>query len=163
MKIFYNDEKFPLKKIKNRLSKICKTVIDELGETTKVEVCISTVDEAEIERLNFEFRKKKAVTDVLSFPATNIRVGERFDFARDAEYINPETRNISLGDIVICADRAELQAREFGHSPEIEILRLVLHSLLHLFGFDHERDEDFEKMRAKELKIWSRLGYNIDI
>lgn len=163
MKIFYNDEKFPLKKLRRQISRLLEAVVRELDETPKVEVCISVVNEAEIENLNFEYRKTKSVTDVLSFPATALRAGEKFDFEVDLEYINPETNNINLGDVVICKERAERQAEELSHSIEIEILRLVLHSFLHLFGYDHEDDKDFEKMREKELKIWRTLGYNIDI
>src|SRR4051812_10863324 len=77
--------------------------------------------DAELQRLNRDFRGKDYATDVLSFP-----------MARSAES--------SLGDLAISAARARAQARDFGHSTEDEIRILMLHGLLHLTGLDHETD-----------------------
>jgi probable rRNA maturation factor len=77
--------------------------------------------DAELQRLNREFRSKDYATDVLSFPAS-------------------EGALASLGDIAISAARARAQARDFGHSTEDEIRILMLHGVLHLIGLDHESD-----------------------
>src|SRR5579863_10542189 len=74
--------------------------------------CLITGD-AEMRRLNREFRGKDYATDVLSFPAA---AGAR------------------LGDLAISLQRARAQAREFGHAPEQEVRILMLHGLLHLMG-----------------------------
>ena len=78
-------------------------------------------DDAELRRLNHEFRNKNYATDVLSFPA-----------AQSGNYI---------GEIAISRDRAREQAREFRHSIYDELRILMLHGVLHLMGYDHETDD----------------------
>ena len=81
--------------------------------------CLVTGD-AELRRLNREFRGKDYATDVLSFPIAG---------------------GAGLGDIAISLGRARAQAREFGHTVEDEIRILMLHGVLHLMGMDHESDD----------------------
>lgn len=84
--------------------------------------CLITTD-AELRRLNREFRGKDEVTDVLSFPGSRLpAAGSR------------------LGDLAISLPRARVQAREFGHQLEHEVQILMLHGVLHLLGMDHETD-----------------------
>ena len=78
-------------------------------------------DDAELRRLNREFRNQDYATDVLSFPA-------------------PEAGNY-IGEIAISRDRAREQAHEFRHSIYDELRILMLHGVLHLMGYDHETDE----------------------
>src|SRR5262245_32402231 len=78
--------------------------------------------DAEVRKLNREFRGKDYPTDVLSFPADSSG-GSRF-----------------LGDLAISTARARAQGREFGHTTEQEVRILMLHGLLHLLGMDHETD-----------------------
>jgi probable rRNA maturation factor len=90
--------------------------------------------DAELQKLNREFRGKDYPTDVLSFPG-----------------VTPH-----LGDLAISAARARAQAREFGHSTEDEIRILMLHGVLHLTGLDHETDSG---AMARAEKRWrTRLG-----
>jgi probable rRNA maturation factor len=95
--------------------------------------CCLITDDRELQRLNLQFRGKNYPTDVLSFPSES-----------------PQT---SLGDIAISAQRAAAQAAEFGHPEAEEIKILMLHGVLHLLGFDHERDRG--KM-AKAENLWRR-------
>jgi probable rRNA maturation factor len=81
--------------------------------------CLITTD-AELQRLNRDFRCKDYATDVLSFP-TGLPAGH-------------------LGDLAISWQRARAQAAEFGHKIESEIRILMLHGVLHLNGMDHETD-----------------------
>jgi probable rRNA maturation factor len=99
--------------------------------------CLITGD-AELRRLNREFRGKDYPTDVLSFP-----VGQ----ASGLPY---------LGDLAISLQRARNQAREYGHGTEDEIRILMLHGLLHLIGMDHERDRG--EMARAESRWRARLG-----
>jgi len=91
--------------------------------------------DADLRRLNREFRGRDYATDVLSFPAS----------------LPP-----SLGDLAISAARARAQAHEFGHSTEDEIRILMLHGLLHLTGMDHEID--IGAMARAEKRWRARLG-----
>jgi probable rRNA maturation factor len=85
--------------------------------------CLITGDR-ELRRLNRQFLGKDYATDVLSFPA-----------GTDGGPSTP-----FLGEIAISAQRARVQAEEFGHSTEDEIRILMLHGVLHLLGMDHETD-----------------------
>lgn len=105
------------------------------------QVSVSFVEESEIQELNREYRKVDRVTDVLSFP-----LGERDGRAVEL-----------LGDIVICTNRAMVQAEEFGHSFEREVCYLSVHSALHLMGFDHEEDDEKGEMRKLEKEIMAEL------
>lgn len=78
-------------------------------------------DRAEIKRLNMRYRKKNKATDVLSFPS--------------ADGPGPST----IGDVVVCVPVARQQAQKAGWSLEKETLFLLIHGLLHLMGYDHER------------------------
>src|SRR5262249_52101490 len=105
--------------------------------------CLVTTD-AELRRLNRDFRGKDAVTDVLSFPAGPLPDG------RGSE------RNAVLGDLAISLPRARAQARQFGHDLHDEIRILTLHGLLHLLGMDHETDRG--RMARAERRWRGRLG-----
>ena len=83
-------------------------------------------DDAELRRLNREFRGKDYATDVLSFPA------------RGAGF--PARGPAPLGSLAISYERAAEQGGRFGHSSEEEVQILMLHGLLHLMGLDHETD-----------------------
>jgi probable rRNA maturation factor len=65
---------------------------------------------------------------------------------------------LCIGDVVICPEQALLQADEFGHSGERELVYLFVHSIFHLLGYDHIEEEDRTEMRAQEEKIMSQIG-----
>jgi len=96
---------------------------------------------AEVRELNRQFRGKDKATDVLSFPFCTGMSGRE---------------NSLAGDIAISADMARQQAERLGHSPAEEIRILALHGILHLAGFDHERDNG--EMARKEAKLRRTLG-----
>ena len=103
-------------------------------------VSIALVSDTRIRALNLRYRRKDAPTDVLSFPT------------------NPESRipNPFLGDIVIALGVARRQAREAGHTELAELKVLALHGLLHLLGYDHERDNG--RMRRVEGRLRRKGG-----
>lgn len=100
------------------------------------ELSIAIVSDRRMRALNRQFRGKNKVTDVLSFPA--------------------ESRGF-LGDIVIAAGVSKRQAREAGHSTEIELRVLALHGLLHLLGYDHEADDGQMARAEARLRRKARL------
>lgn len=121
----------------------------EEGIEDEAEVNLTVADNAEIHSLNLEYRQKDCATDVLSFPMSD---GDEFD-------VDPETNRIILGDIVISAERAAEQAKEYGHSFEREMCFLATHSMFHLLGYDHEVSEKEEKiMFEKQDKVLQKLG-----
>ncbi len=108
------------------------------------EVTIALVSDARIRTLNRDFRRKDAITDVLSFPA-----GPSSSAAAHAR---------ELGDIVIALGRARRQAREAGHALAVELKILALHGLLHLLGYDHHHPADLGRMARLERRLRARGG-----
>src|SRR5258705_8569751 len=96
---------------------------------------VAIVSDARVRALNREYRKKDKATDVLSFPS------EESGF---------------LGDVVIASGVAARQAREAGHSLATELRVLALHGLLHLLGYDHQRDDG--RMARLERRLRKRGG-----
>ena len=114
-------------------------------------ITIAFVTDAVIRRLNREYRGKDLSTDVLSFPAE----GDVRPAAKAPQEQSESAPGEYLGDVVISADTATLQARESRYSFEREVSELVIHGVLHLCGYDHETDGG--EMNRIELKIRRRL------
>ena len=115
------------------------------------------VDEGEIKRLNGELRGVDKVTDVLSFPAYEDVLGKAF-YKADYPFDLDEDGRLLIGSIAICQERAKEQAEEYGHSYERELNYLIVHGIMHCFGYDHIEEEDRQKMREKEEEILSKMG-----
>ena len=136
---------------------VMKTVIKELRQKGGVSVELSIVDEAEIKRLNGEFRSIDKVTDVLSFPTLD---GVRYKNVTVKNYpldLDEEGKTVFLGSIAICLERAKEQAEEYGHSIDRELCYLFCHGLLHLFGYDHMTEEDDLEMRSIATNVMKKL------
>lgn len=141
-------------KIKEISEKVAQKVIQAMGFPDVIEVAIDFVSEKEIQALNKEFRNIDKVTDVLSFPNFNISVGEILDITSiEAQLSKTDDGFIHFGDMAICLEQTKRQAIEFGVSVEQEVKKLVIHSMLHLMGYDHIKDEDFEVMNPKEIEL----------
>lgn len=107
------------------------------------------VDDREITQLNAAFLGRRRPTDVLSFPWHGSGAPHRIGTG-SAEFAN------FLGDVVISVETARRNARREGHSTLNEIRWLILHGLLHLLGYAHERDRG--EMTSLELSLRERLG-----
>ncbi len=113
------------------------------------EVSVTFVDNKQIHELNLLHRKIDAPTDVLSFP-----MGENGVYDTD-----PNTGAQILGDVVISMEKAEEQAKRYGHSLQREVGYLTAHSVLHLLGYDHEKSGlERVRMREKEEQVMTQLG-----
>ena len=115
-------------------------------DTDRAEISLTLVEPEEIKSLNAEYRNVDSVTDVLSFP--------QFE---DKEQM-PSEGELCLGDVVICVERAQQQAEEYGHSFEREMVYLLVHSLLHLLGYDHMDDDEKAIMRDKEEHVMEHVN-----
>jgi len=112
------------------------------------EICIRVVDENESQQLNALYRGKDKPTNVLSFPAQ-----------LDAQTLE-QTRLELLGDIVICAGVIAQEAREQGKSLLDHFAHMVVHGMLHLYGYDHENRAAADEMESIEREILDRFGVN---
>lgn len=105
------------------------------------EVSLSLVTPEEIKDLNRQYRGIDQVTDVLSFPM----------------FEDGDPEPVQLGDIVLCFQRAQEQAKEYEHTLIRELCFLTAHGMLHLLGYDHMEDEERALMQKKEKEIMLRM------
>jgi len=125
----------------------------------EAEVSVTVVDDDEICRINKEYRNIESSTDVLSFPFNEWETPGDFEGIEDSiDAFNPESGELLLGDIILSADHIENQALEYGHSRTRELAFLVVHSMLHLMGYDHMNDEERVIMEEKQRKILELEG-----
>lgn len=153
------------KSTREEMLRVMEVAIKNLGQPTSMEINVAFVTPDEIRELNKNARGKDSPTDVLSFPAFELAPFEKVDLKADKYKwnINPENGYFTLGDMILCVDVAKVQAKELGHSLNDEIIRLTLHSLLHCFGYDHIKDEDYEIMHKAEMHLLGLAGYkNLD-
>ena len=141
--------------MEERLKEAILAALEEEGVEVPciIEVCLT--DDEGIHQTNLDMRGVDAPTDVLSFPMFDLKPGEK----PQADWADPDTDKVLLGDMMISLERAKAQAEEYGHSVEREICYLAVHSVLHLLGYDH-LDEGPQKrqMRQREEAILGKLG-----
>ena len=132
------------------LSSIAGAALEAIGRAGAA-VTIAFVRDRAIRKLNLDYRGKDRATDVLSFPSTDDEIESDQSDAAEDDFVGEDY----LGDIVISSDTALRQAQEAGISFEREASELVIHGILHLCGYDHERDEG--QMNRLELRIRRKL------
>ena len=127
--------------------------IDHEGFPYEAEVNLTLTDNEGIHEINRMYRQIDAPTDVLSFPMLS------YEQAGDFSALEEE---IMLGDIVISVDRVREQAAAYGHSERREFAFLIVHSMLHLFGYDHMTPEDAAVMEPKQRQILEEMNISRD-
>lgn len=115
-----------------------------------VEVAVRLTDDAEVQRLNRDFRGKDKPTNVLSFPQVQADLLESLDNSDDGE--------ILLGDIVLARETCAREAEEKGVSLADHATHLIVHGTLHLVGYDHMDEVGATAMEALEVKALASLG-----
>lgn len=124
-----------------RLKKIALAILGLLGQA-EAELSLVLIGNSEMRKLNAKYRRKDYPTDVLSFP---MEAGA-----------SPATR--LLGDVIISVEKAREQAKQRGRTPDQELATLLIHGIVHLLGYDHERSaEDARVMKRLENKIYRQL------
>lgn len=145
-------------------STVIEAALDYLDCPYEAEVNLLITDKEQIQEMNRNFRQIDRATDVLSFPMIAYEEPGNFDFLETEEAaqdcFHPETGELLLGDIVICADKVLEQAEEYGHSVKREYAFLIAHSMLHLAGYDHMEPEEAAVMEGKQREILENLGIN---
>lgn len=137
------------------IRKVIRTALAAEGVDFPCEVDVLVTDDGEIRALNRETRQVDRATDVLSFPAFDLRPGE----LPGPEDADPGTGLVPLGDMMISLEHVTAQAKEYGHSNRRELGYLVTHSVLHLLGYDHVDEGPMKaQMRAREEAILTELG-----
>lgn len=136
--------------------KLAKAVFTVLNQEENLKAELVLVDAEEIHNLNRETRGVDKITDVLSFPSMD---GIRDKVLRKEDCPTElDGKYIFLGSIVMCLDKIKEQAMELGHGEEEERDYLIIHGLMHLFGYDHMTEQDKKQMREKEKAVVELLS-----
>jgi len=121
-----------------------RCVLESVGYEKPAQLSVCIVGRQEITALNSQYRKKNKATNVLSFPYEPL----------------PGVDIPLLGDVVICAEVVNDEAREQGKNTEQHWAHMIVHGALHLLGYDHINDKDAQHMEAMEIRILSQLGFS---
>ena len=119
-------------------------LISNLKIPEHAELSILIADDEMLQKLNLEWRGKDSPTNVLSFPSSHMNVGNM-----------PEAL---LGDIVISVDTLQREAALENKKFDDHLSHLIIHGFLHLFGYDHETEEEALQMESLETRILAELG-----
>ena len=145
--------------VKEVADQVIKAVLASEGCPFYAQLNLLITDNAGIRVYNNRFRHIDRETDVLSFP--NVDYDTPSDFSgldeREADYFDPDSGELILGDIIISADKVKEQAELYGHSEKREFAFLVAHSMLHLCGYDHMEPEEAKVMEEKQEAVLTGL------
>ena len=153
--------RFDVKRLANvgmsiHIRRCIAAALKEEGVNFPCEINVLVTGNDGIQAINDAQRHVNQPTDVLSFPMFSLTLGQ---LPEDVEaMVDPDTGLVPLGDMVISLDRAMSQAEEFGHGIKRELGYLVVHSVLHLLGYDHLDEGPMkQQMRRREEEIMARL------
>jgi len=142
MEILIKNQQKIIKVNQKKIERIIKKVLQNLKVDEETEISVLFTDDKFIRSLNNKYRGIDKPTDVLSF---SLQEGAIKSLEVESDKL--------LGDIIISVETAQRQADNLNHSMEKELTVLLIHGLLHLTGYDHEKDKDFKIMREKESEM----------
>ena len=161
MTLYFEEEgdvKLPLE-CEALAKRVVEEALDYVGCPYEAEVNLLLTENAQIHEMNKEFRGIDRATDVLSFPMIDYPEPGTFDFLEEQEdCFDPESGELTLGDIVISKEKVLAQAEEYGHSPMREYAFLIAHSMLHLLGYDHMTEEEAADMESRQSRVLEHLN-----
>ncbi len=139
-------------------------VLDSEGCPYESQVNVLLTDNEGIRMFNKEYRNIDKETDVLSFPNLDFEEPGFYEVDEEAEadYFDPESGELILGDIIISVDKVKEQSESYGHSQKREFAFLVAHSMLHLAGYDHMEPDEAKVMEAKQEAVLQKLNITRD-
>ena len=133
------------------LHNLAELVISQEGYPDETELTLLLVDEEEMTGYNHRFLDRAVPTDVLSFPVEELLPGIVPEH-------DPHGPPLMIGDVIVAPTYVRKKAAEFDVSFEDEMALMVTHGILHLLGYDHEDDEDAERMEKRERDLLAMLG-----
>lgn len=149
----YIEQKLKVSLDEGWLRSIVQKALEAEGIASPVEMGLVITDTDTVQQLNRIYRGEDEPTDVLAFHMLP-QTGKE----HEPSFVAPPDGFRHLGEVVISYPQAVQQAQEQGHRVKQELALLTVHGVLHLLGYDHERPEDKQRMRAKETEILSKLG-----
>ena len=137
---------FSKNEIKVIVKKAISEVLKEMDFNKKYYLSVLLTNDSGIKKINKKYRKINKPTNVLSFPQSDERL------------ITKNRFKIILGDIVISLEKIVKESKLQNKEPSDHLTHMVIHSLLHLLGFNHEKSKDFKIMKKKEINVLSKLS-----
>jgi probable rRNA maturation factor len=137
---------------KRWLRRLVKESLGTHGVEAQVELSLLITDDATVRELNRTYRGKDKTTDVLSFA---LEADRRSDAA--AGFVMPPGEIVHLGEVIVSYPKAAEQAAERNHAVEDELALLVVHGVLHLLGYDHDKPAREREMRSLEQRVLSAV------
>ena len=145
----------------NIINEVCEKALKAEEVNIPYQISLLFVDNEEIRDINRETRGIDKATDVLSFPMLDYPKDKVFkEVYKETKFneIYLDGEELVLGDMVLSLERANEQSIEYNHSFNREVCYLVVHSILHLLGYDHMEDEEKKRMRKREEEILGDLN-----
>ena len=137
------------------LESVAEKVLVAQGVDSRAELGLVIVGQERVRQLNLDYLGEDEPTDVLAFSMLPEPPGED-----PAPFVAPPDGIKHLGEVIISYPQAVIQAEEHQHSVEREIVILIIHGVLHLLGYDHDKPELERQMRAREAEILSYIEGN---
>jgi probable rRNA maturation factor len=143
--------------IANKIKSLIKQIVPQTSLSTikKIEISLLLTNDKQIQKLNKNYRQKDKPTNVLSFPLLD---GKKIKNGNLENLSELEQQYLALGDIVISYQTVLKEATEQSKTFDNHLTHLLIHSLLHLIGFDHKKKKDAEIMENLEVKILANFG-----
>jgi probable rRNA maturation factor len=134
---------------------IARHVLDRMGVSPLVELAISLKDVTEMERLHLQYMDEPGPTDVMAFPMDelDLRGSRGVPHGSGLDEDDEDAGPALLGDVVLCPQVAERQAREAGHGTQDELELLCTHGVLHLLGYDHAEEDEHREMFGLQAEL----------
>lgn len=146
MKIRISNRQKKFRIVKNSIESLCRDVLLGEGQPDDVEIDISIVGSREIARLNTQYLDHEGRTDVISFPQQS----------QDAlNALLPGS--VLLGDVVVCAQEAYEQSKQYKNSFNQEFGLYIIHGILHLLGFDDQKPDQKKVMELHQTRWFNTL------
>ena len=133
------------------MRRITRQVLKAENVAPPYEMSLVFTDSETVQRLNRDYRGVDEPTDVLAFHMLPQKEAGSF-------FALPPDGVLRLGEVIISYPQAVEQAKEQGHSVEQELALLIIHGILHLLGYAHEKPEEEAKMRAREKELLEEIA-----
>ena len=136
-------------------------IVTALNSEADAHVEIVFTDDSTMCSVNTKYRGFNETTDVLAF-ITEKTIGSSnqhssLNYSNSEQWIQAEAIPLSIGEVIISVPTAARQATERGVALRVEVSHLLLHGILHLYGYDHEKPEDAQRMEKKTFSIQESL------
>lgn len=137
------------------LRSVAERVLIAQGAGSDVELGLVITSQERVQQLNLSYREKDEPTDVLAFymMPTAEQIG-----TEAPHFITPPDGVLHLGEVIISYPQAVIQAEEHQHSIKKELAILIIHGVLHLLGYDHNKPEPERQMRVREKEVLSQIA-----